>query len=83
MNKMTDYRSQLDKVDQQLLETLAQRLEINREIRRYKADQQLPVVDASREQELLQNRKQYAEQIGVDPELTEELFKQILAFVTK
>ena len=49
-------RARIDEVDEKLLSLFEQRMEIAREIARYKEGNGLPVVDAGRERELLQER---------------------------
>ena len=50
-------RAQIDECDGQIIELLARRFELVREIGIYKANHDLPVVDETRETELLRDRK--------------------------
>ena len=65
---LTDYRTQIDCIDRQLVELFLRRMEICGEIADYKQKNGLPVLDAGREQEKLA-----AVCAGADPALQEAL----------
>lgn len=52
---ITQLRQEIDKVDQQLLQLFAQRMEISSQIADYKKEQNIPIFDPVREREKLSN----------------------------
>jgi len=50
---MTNYRKEIDEIDQQLVELLVKRMKVSENIGRYKEENNLPVFDAQREREKL------------------------------
>jgi chorismate mutase/prephenate dehydrogenase len=71
-------RAQLDAVDRQVLELLAQRMQIVDRVAAYKRAENIQVRDAGREAQLLESRRQLASQLGLDPEAIESIYRQIL-----
>ena len=51
--ELTDYRKQLDQIDDMLLQLFVQRMEISEKIATYKKEERLPVLDSKREEEKL------------------------------
>ena len=51
--KLEEYREKIDAVDEKLLALFAERMELSRAIAEYKKENDLPVLDASREKEKL------------------------------
>jgi chorismate mutase len=50
---LSDWRSEIDRIDEQVLDLLNRRAEIVREIGRVKAEKGLPVADEERERQIL------------------------------
>ncbi len=53
MKNLEECRAEIDRVDRQLLRLFEERMEICREVARYKKARGLPVLDASREEAVL------------------------------
>ena len=53
--ELTDYRKQLDQIDDMLLQLFVQRMEISEKIATYKKEKRLPVLDSKREEEKLRS----------------------------
>lgn len=51
--RISEYRREIDKLDQQILDSLNRRAGIVAEIRQLKAQAKLPILDPQREQEIL------------------------------
>lgn len=77
-NNLAELRSKIDDIDSQLVQLLAQRGKLTRQVGEYKSRTGLPIYVPSREAELLSNRRQQAEQEGVSPELVEDLLRRIM-----
>ena len=75
---LTEYRARLDGIDRRLVELFEERMEVSGRIADYKAEKQVPVYDAAREQQKLDALEQLTE----DPyskASVRELFGQIMA----
>jgi chorismate mutase-like protein len=81
MAELTSWRKQLDALDFELIELLAKRFAVNREVRRYKDANGLSVTDPERERAMLEERVRLAEEHGIDGQFTEDLYRHILAYV--
>jgi len=52
MDKLKEYRQEIEKVDEQLIKLISQRMELSKKIGEYKKENNLPIFDPSREEEL-------------------------------
>ncbi len=82
-NSSADYeslnhlRSQIDYLDNELLDVLNRRMQVSREIGRYKKAQGMPVVQASRYDKIMNQRIKAAEALGMNP----DFMKSVLAAI--
>ncbi len=53
---LTLLRQQIDQIDNDLLETLAKRMRVSREIGQYKKEHRMPVVQANRYNDIIRTR---------------------------
>lgn len=60
MDKLTQYRKQLDELDQKLMELLEARFQVISEIKDHKAKHHLPVYDEKRETEILKKCESFS-----------------------
>lgn len=65
---LVSLRRQIDELDSSLLELLAKRMRISKEIGVYKKEHNMPILQTIRYDEILQNRIRQAEQMGMDTE---------------
>lgn len=65
---LTSLRRQIDELDNGLLELLAKRMRVSCEIGTYKKEHNMPILQAQRYDEILQNRISQAVQMGMDAE---------------
>lgn len=56
MKSLTEARAELDAVDRQIVRLFEMRMEISRDVARYKIAHDLPVLDRSREAQVLDSR---------------------------
>lgn len=61
-------RGQIDKIDNELLEVLGRRMQVSREIGRYKKDHRMPVVQANRYNDVLSTRIKAGVEMGMGSE---------------
>ncbi len=71
-------REQIDSIDSQLVALLAERAKVTAQVGKIKQQYALPVYVPEREQALLAARRQQAAQLGVSPELTEDVLRRIM-----
>lgn len=76
-NDLKKLRSKIDKLDKALIKVLAKRFRITRKIGDYKNQHNLVVRDPERENEILSQRKTWAEENGLDADLVASIFQGI------
>ena len=74
---LNELRSQIDKLDDRLLELLARRMRVSREIGQYKKEHDMPVLQARRYEELLARRAAQAVEMGMDREFMRSVLQAI------
>ena len=70
-------RGQIDELDNQLMELLAKRMRICREIGQYKKEHNMTVFQANRYNEILEKRGAQGALCGMDPEFIATVFESI------
>lgn len=71
-------RKNLNKIDQKLVELIAQRQSYMPAVGKYKQKNNLPITQIKREQEIFEALKKLAKQKKVNPELIQKIFKLII-----
>ena len=80
-DQLTELRARIDDLDAQLVELLARRFTIPREIGRLKADRDLPSLDERRESAQRERLRTLASESGIDPEMVLAVFEAVVARV--
>ena len=78
MHELTELRAELDRIDRELVALFEKRMAVSREVAAYKMAKGLPVLDASREAQVIASRQAMLR----DPRLSgaaAELFKTVMA----
>lgn len=70
-------RRQIDEIDENLLELLAKRMRVSREIGVYKKEHNMPILQAPRYSEILEKRSNMGEAMELSPEFVKEILKEI------
>ena len=70
-------RKQIDEIDNQLIDILAKRMRISREIGQYKKEHGMTVVQTSRYNEILEKRGAQGALLGIGQECVKKIFEQI------
>ena len=78
MQKLNDYRKDIDKIDEQMLQLFEKRLTIVKQIADLKNQQNLPIRDTKRESTILDDIAVKSENLGLDPELAKRFFRNII-----
>lgn len=71
-------RKEIEKLDRQLLETLARRFDGVNQIARLKEQGKLPVFSREREEVLYRNYKEWAQKLDLSQKMVKSLFQIIL-----
>ncbi|MDR1880871.1 MAG: bifunctional 3-deoxy-7-phosphoheptulonate synthase/chorismate mutase type II [Tannerellaceae bacterium] len=74
---LSELRRQIDQIDEQLLELLAKRMRISREIGVYKKEHNMPILQSPRYSEILEKRADMGESLDLSAEFVKELLKEI------
>jgi len=75
---LDELRKQLDQLDQQLLQLVAARQSTSREIARVKRATGVPTRDYGREREVLLAARNYAQNLGVSPDVAETVMRLLI-----
>ena len=70
-------RAQIDELDNQLMDLLAKRMRVCREIGTYKKEHNMTVLQANRYSEILEKRGAQASLCGMSPEFAAQVFEHI------
>ncbi|MDL2277426.1 bifunctional 3-deoxy-7-phosphoheptulonate synthase/chorismate mutase type II [Parabacteroides sp. OttesenSCG-928-G07] len=74
---LSELRRQIDNIDEQLLELLAKRMRISREIGVYKKEHNMPILQSPRYSELLEKRSYMGESMELNTDFVKEILKEI------
>jgi chorismate mutase len=74
---LAELRRQIDTIDEQLLEVLAKRMRISREIGVYKKEHNMPILQSPRYNELLEKRARMGEDLSLSAEFVKEILRTI------
>lgn len=74
---LTELRKQIDEIDDQLLEVLAKRMRISREIGTYKKEHNMQILQTQRYSEILEGRINQAIKFGIDGNCMKKILEAI------
>ncbi len=74
---LTELRAQIDKLDNDLLELLARRMRVSRDIGQYKMEHNMPILQAQRYEEILDRRAAQAVTLGMNREFMRTVMQTI------
>ncbi|MBR5298065.1 MAG: bifunctional 3-deoxy-7-phosphoheptulonate synthase/chorismate mutase type II [Parabacteroides sp.] len=74
---LAELRRQIDGIDEQLLELLAKRMRISREIGIYKKEHNMPILQSPRYSEILEKRSNIGKQMDLNTEFVKSILKNI------
>lgn len=67
-------RRQIDDIDNQIIDIIAKRMRVCREIGQYKKDHDMTIVHAQRYSEIIEKREQQGDMLGVDKDFISNIF---------
>ncbi len=71
-------REEIDDIDKALVKLIFQRLKVTKEIGEIKSDLGLALYHPEREAELIKNKRSYAKELGLSPDLIEDVIRRII-----
>jgi chorismate mutase len=74
---LTELRKQIDEIDMTLIETLAKRMRISREIGTYKKEHEMPILQTNRYDEIINKRAQEGVELGMGRDFMKIVFEAI------
>ncbi len=74
---LSDLRREIDQLDETLLELLAKRMKISRSIGIFKKEHDMPILQATRYDEILAKRGAQAEALGLDVDFVNDILQSI------
>ena len=72
-----ELRAQIDRIDQELIEILAQRMAAVEKIGEFKKQNNVTILQMERWMEIFETRPQWAQQLGLSGEFVKRLYEQI------
>ena len=78
MEDIQKLRKRIDGIDENILQLLGERAEICRSIGLLKKEQDMPIIDTYRENEVFSNIRAKASDFGLDADQVEAIFRQIV-----
>ncbi len=76
-DKLAELRDKIDKIDDLVIQKMAERMKIVEQIGNYKKDNSITILQVNRWDEILQKRTNYAKALNLNPEFTEKMLELI------
>ena len=77
MSKLIEYRNEIDAIDTSIITLLAERFSVVKKVGEYKKEHNLPPLQPTRWQEVLDSRKAQAKELGISPECIQKIWNTI------
>ncbi|GAF72032.1 unnamed protein product [marine sediment metagenome] len=82
-DRIAELRDEINGLNVQIVELLARRVEVARRIGEAKMEQDLPIVDRTREGKVYERVRELAMERGLDPKGVEKVFREIVDLCTR
>ncbi len=76
-DKLAELREKIDKIDDLVIQKMAERMKIVEQIGNHKKDNSITILQVNRWDEILQKRTNYAKALNLNPEFTEKMLELI------
>lgn len=77
--ELSEIRKELDKLDAKLVSTLAKRMKFIPHVAEYKKKNNVSRFQPAREKEIIESKRKLAIDSGLNPDLVEKIFKEIIS----
>ncbi len=78
MSNLDDLRSRIDYLDRELIRILAERIEVCHDVAKYKEQNNTAIIQPARVRQVIETRRQWAIDAGVDPDFAEQIVRVLL-----
>ncbi len=78
MDKLSEFRTRIDAIDEKIVRLISERLGICSEVAHFKSENDIPMMQPERVQEVLVKRKRLADEFALNPALIENIYKLIV-----
>ncbi|MCL2743740.1 MAG: bifunctional 3-deoxy-7-phosphoheptulonate synthase/chorismate mutase type II [Planctomycetaceae bacterium] len=75
--ELSEWRRQIDQIDEQLIDLLSKRMKISSDIGRYKKKTGMPILQPARYTEILSNRARLSETLDLNSQFIQEILKSV------
>lgn len=83
MDKLLEYRQEIDKIDSEIISLIAKRFEVVRFVWEYKKERNMESLQPSRWAEVLKTKKALAKDFGLSENLIENIWNMIHEYAIK
>lgn len=77
---ITDVRNEIDNIDRAIISLLSERFEYVKEVVKYKDNTPSSIVASDRRNIVLSQRRQWAEEKGLNPDVIEEIYSKLIQY---
>ena len=76
-NQLDDFRKQIDEIDNLIVDLLAKRMKVVKKVGQFKKLKNLPPLDPTRWQQVLNSKMEKAKSLGLDREMVKKIYNII------
>lgn len=77
---ITEVRNEIDNIDKVIVTLLSERFQYVKEVVKYKANTPDSIVASDRRNAVLAQRRQWAQELGLDPDVIEEIYTRLIQY---
>jgi len=77
---IVEVRNEIDNIDREIVRLLAERLGYVKEVIKYKEPTPEAILATERRAAVLKSRREWAEELGFNPAITEEIYKILIGY---
>jgi len=77
---IVEVRNEIDNIDREIVRLLAERLGYVKEVVKYKDPTPEAILATERRDAVLKSRREWAEELGFNPDTTEEIYKILIGY---
>ena len=78
MKDLNFYRKNIDEIDHKIINLIAERLNLCREIAVYKHKENIPMMQPERVEQVKNNRKILAKELNINPSVIEQIYSLLI-----
>lgn len=79
-NNIIDVRAEIDNIDRTIIQLLAERFEYVKEVVKYKSNTAEGIEASDRKQQVMNTRRQWAEENNISPDVVESIYKTLVEY---